>query len=40
METFRWLGEETAARFGYIYPAEAHEEIVGLVKVVLSESKL
>ena len=40
LDTFRWLGEETAARFGYIYPAEAHEEIVGLVKVVLSESKL
>jgi len=31
LETFRWLGEETAARFGYTYPLESHERIVILV---------
>ena len=31
LDTFRWLGDEVAARFGYTYPTEAHEKIVRLV---------
>lgn len=37
METFRWLGEETAARFGYTYPAAAHEQIMELVRIAFSD---
>jgi aminoglycoside 6-adenylyltransferase len=33
LETFRWLGEETAARFGYTYPSEAHNQIAELVRI-------
>jgi len=31
LETFRWLGEETAARFGYTYPTQVHEQVTRLV---------
>lgn len=34
LDLFRWLGEETGARFGYTYPA-AHEKIAALVREVL-----
>ncbi len=31
LDLMRWLGEETAAKFGYTYPAETHEQVAQLV---------
>lgn len=35
LELARRLGEDVAARFGFVYPAEPHEKIRGLVNKVL-----
>ncbi|MFN8561735.1 MAG: aminoglycoside 6-adenylyltransferase [Anaerolineae bacterium] len=37
LDLFRVLGEETAARLGYAYPIEAHEQIAALVREILDE---
>lgn len=37
LDLFKLLGEETAAKFGYVYPAEAHENIRMLVEDIFYE---
>ena len=37
LELFRVTGEETAAKFGYEYPAATHEKIAALVANILSD---
>jgi aminoglycoside 6-adenylyltransferase len=37
LDLFKLLGEETAAKFGYVYPAEAHENIRRLVENIFYE---
>lgn len=37
LDLFKLLGEETAAKFGYGYPAEAHENVQKLVQNIFHE---
>lgn len=37
LDLFRWLGEEVGARFGYSYPAVAHDKVAVLVREILGE---